>query len=349
VSVFANTREVSGRSTPNKTIAAFPDVCLSPPSPPAGPIPLPYPVTGMASDTTDGTGSVKIKGKEVGKKNGVKYSKVMGDEPATSGLGASVTSHKITGPLKFAAYSFDVFFEKGGAERFMDVTTQNHMNTPGTSPGFNVAGLNALAAVVGDPCAALQQANKDTFAAIADPANAPEATEADKAKLKSFAQSGTISHSVLDGCGPRTAQRGTSSGVVRRHDNSFSKPADSSEGNLMDHPEGEKNKKGKVKKRVKSKICPESGVSHPRGGMHAHSEPGILEQVDFAKCPGATLTMAIDWHQANPSNRKKPNLRDDACGNCKKVLAAACLCIDIVLCNKDGGTRDGCEEPEEER
>src|SRR5690606_10979010 len=69
MSVYANGREVSGKATPNKTIAAFPDVCMSPPSPPAGPIPIPYPNFGMASDTTDGCSSVFVKGKEAGKKN----------------------------------------------------------------------------------------------------------------------------------------------------------------------------------------------------------------------------------------------------------------------------------------
>ena len=132
MTVYANGREISGKATPNKTIAAFPDVCMSPPSPPAGPIPLPYPITGVASNTTDGTSSVYVRGKEAGKKNGVKYSKVDGNQPATQSFGAGVISHKITGPLKFAAYSFDVFLEKGGAERFMDMTTQNHTNQGNT-------------------------------------------------------------------------------------------------------------------------------------------------------------------------------------------------------------------------
>ena len=79
--VFANGKEVSGKATPNKTPAAVPDVCLSPPSPPAGPIPIPYPITGMASDSADGSGSVHIKKKETGKKNGSKYSKVNGNQP----------------------------------------------------------------------------------------------------------------------------------------------------------------------------------------------------------------------------------------------------------------------------
>ena len=62
----------------------------------------------MASDTSDGASSVMVKGKEVGKKNASVYAKITGDQPATHSFGAGVVSHKIKGPLKFAAYSFDV-------------------------------------------------------------------------------------------------------------------------------------------------------------------------------------------------------------------------------------------------
>ena len=38
--VFANGREVSAEKDDNRTMGAMPDVCLSPPSPPAGPVPV---------------------------------------------------------------------------------------------------------------------------------------------------------------------------------------------------------------------------------------------------------------------------------------------------------------------
>ena len=41
--VFANGLEVSCEKATNQSLAAMPDICLSPPSPPAGPIPIPYP------------------------------------------------------------------------------------------------------------------------------------------------------------------------------------------------------------------------------------------------------------------------------------------------------------------
>ena len=131
--VFANGREISGKASDNKSIAAFPDVCMSPPSPPAGPIPLPYPNTAMASDTADGSKTVKIGGKEVGLKNASTYSKSNGDEPATNSFGANVVSHKIQGPLRFAAWSSDVKIEGQNVIRLGDMTTHNHTNAQGSA------------------------------------------------------------------------------------------------------------------------------------------------------------------------------------------------------------------------
>ena len=58
------------------------DICQTPTSP--GPIPIPYPNTAMASDTTSGSKSVKISGKEVMLKDKSYYEKSTGDEAGTS-------------------------------------------------------------------------------------------------------------------------------------------------------------------------------------------------------------------------------------------------------------------------
>ena len=65
--VYANGREISCKSGDGTSICAFPDVCMTPPENPATPpgVPVPYPNTGMSSDTTDGSKTVKIGGKEV--------------------------------------------------------------------------------------------------------------------------------------------------------------------------------------------------------------------------------------------------------------------------------------------
>jgi hypothetical protein len=53
--------------------------------------------------------------------------------------GTGLMSHTITGKTKFGAYSFDVRFEKSGAERFMDITLSNHMNPTECAPSPSVA------------------------------------------------------------------------------------------------------------------------------------------------------------------------------------------------------------------
>ena len=60
---FSNSREVSSKKSDGKTTAAMPDTCLSPPSPPAGPVPVPYPNTSSASDSQKGSKKVKMGGK----------------------------------------------------------------------------------------------------------------------------------------------------------------------------------------------------------------------------------------------------------------------------------------------
>ena len=81
--VFANGREVSAGKDDNASFGAMPDVCLSPPTPPAGPIPIPYPNFSKASDTNNGTRTVRIGGKQVSIKNSSNYKKSNGDEAAT--------------------------------------------------------------------------------------------------------------------------------------------------------------------------------------------------------------------------------------------------------------------------
>jgi hypothetical protein len=131
--VFANGREVSAKKDGNESICAMPDVCNSPPSPPAGPIPIPYPNTAYTSNTSSGSKTVFIGGDEVGLKNASDYKKSTGDEAATRGLGMNLTTHTIQGKMHHAAWSMDVKIEGKNAIRHMDMTTHNHMNTPGTA------------------------------------------------------------------------------------------------------------------------------------------------------------------------------------------------------------------------
>jgi hypothetical protein len=63
--VFVNGREVSSKKSDGKTVAAFPDVARTPESPPAGPVPIPYPNMGRSTDTAEGSKKIKADGNPV--------------------------------------------------------------------------------------------------------------------------------------------------------------------------------------------------------------------------------------------------------------------------------------------
>ena len=124
--VYANGREVSAGKEDNASLGAMPDVCLSPPTPPAGPIPIPYPNFSQASDTDDGTRTVQVGGGQVGIKDKSTYKKSTGDEAATKAQGMGVVSHQIQNTTYFSAWSFDVKLEGQNAVRHLDMTTHNN-------------------------------------------------------------------------------------------------------------------------------------------------------------------------------------------------------------------------------
>jgi hypothetical protein len=170
--VYANGREVSCKAADGKSICAFPDVCLTPPPPPAGFIPVPYPNTGFATDTTNGSKTVQISGKEVMLKNKSFFKKSTGDEAATRSTPMAVLTHTITGKVYFTSWSMDVKIEGENVVRMADLTTHNHMSVPGNTPTWPYVDEVAVA----DPnhpchndhekereaCAALDQSNKRT-------------------------------------------------------------------------------------------------------------------------------------------------------------------------------------------
>lgn len=144
--VYANGEAIACKSGDGKVIAAFPDVCLSPPSPPAGPIPIPYPDTSFAKDMKEGSKSVKINGNELMLKDKSFYkSSPLGDEAATRSFGGSVITHTITGKTYFVAWSMDVKVEGENVDRHVDLTTSNHNPYPGGTPPMPNTEMQALA------------------------------------------------------------------------------------------------------------------------------------------------------------------------------------------------------------
>ncbi|MEY4561753.1 MAG: hypothetical protein RLZZ618_1030 [Pseudomonadota bacterium] len=149
--VYANNMEVSCKAAAGKSICAFPDVCFTPPLTPATPpgIPIPYPNTGMASDATDGSTSVKISGKEVMLKNKSYFKTSTGDEAGSAPKKGVVTS-KIKGKVFFNAWSMDVKVEGENVVRNLDVTTHNHASMPGNSPVWPY--MDEMAIALDHPC-----------------------------------------------------------------------------------------------------------------------------------------------------------------------------------------------------
>ncbi|WP_342376381.1 DUF4150 domain-containing protein [Myxococcus stipitatus] len=133
--VFANGMEVAHQAGDAKVMAAFPDVCLSPPPPPAGPVPIPYPNTSFAKDLKKGSSSVTVGGKPVALKGKSYYqTSPLGDEAATRNFGGSALTHTITGKTYFQAHSMDVVMEGKNVCRHLDLTTSNHASYPGSTP-----------------------------------------------------------------------------------------------------------------------------------------------------------------------------------------------------------------------
>jgi hypothetical protein len=150
--VFANMMEVSCKSANGKSICAFPDVCFTPPTTPATPpgVPIPYPNTGMASDTTSGSTSVKISGKEVMLKDKSYFKKSTGDEAGAAPKKGIVTSVN-RGKVYFAAWSMDVKAEGENVVRHLDITTHNHASKPPNPPPM--AHVDDMSAAVKKACA----------------------------------------------------------------------------------------------------------------------------------------------------------------------------------------------------
>jgi len=149
--VYANGREIACKAGGGKSPAAVPDVCMTPPENPATPpgVPVPYPNTGFEGDTTDGTRSVLISGKEVMQKNKSYYSKSTGDEAGCAAKKGVVSSVN-RGKCYFTSWSFDVVFEGYEVPRHVDLVTHNHASpTTNTPPWANVSKMR----VDGNSCA----------------------------------------------------------------------------------------------------------------------------------------------------------------------------------------------------
>lgn len=151
--VYADGWEIAGKSGMNKSISRFPDVCLSPPSPPAGPIPVPYPDTSFSSDLKEGSQTVKLGGQPAALAQQSYYKpSVLGDEAATRAFGMNILSHTITGKTYFRAWSMDVKIEGKNVCRHLDITTSNHACDPTTTAPVVTTEAQTLAKIIAGKC-----------------------------------------------------------------------------------------------------------------------------------------------------------------------------------------------------
>lgn len=166
--VYANNREVACKSSSGKSICAFPDVCFTPPQTPATPpgVPIPYPNTGMASDTADGSRSVQISGEEVMLKNKSYFKKSTGDEAGCAPKKGMVSSEN-TGKVYFLAWSMNVEIEGENVVRNLDLTTHNHRNPPNEAVPWPWTAAMAFARGRG-PCKEMGTAIKENCTGLGD-------------------------------------------------------------------------------------------------------------------------------------------------------------------------------------
>ncbi|MCA9500782.1 MAG: DUF4150 domain-containing protein [Nitrospira sp.] len=322
--VFANGREISAKKSNNKTIAKMPDVCLSPPSPPAGPIPIPYPNFAKSKDTTGGTKKVLIGGAEVGLKGKSKYKKSVGDKPATRNFGASIVSHGLEGPVHHQAGSFDVKFEGTNVVRFGDLTTGNHSN-PGLPPGPDMGGVAPGATEAG--CKALHAKNDQERERLSKARRKKGDQRRAHRGVRSAAR-GNTTISTASWMGPGQILKAASKAVIHKYDSSFS------EGHTTKDIKKRTSKDGK---KVSSGAC--GGHKYAKTSMPhtSHTEARIIEEIFKAnpKPTGGTLVLAVNW----PGGPAKGKRTCDPCTHCQELICAVSKpapgCLDIVLCSDE--------------
>jgi hypothetical protein len=317
--VYANGKEVAAKKSDNQSIAAMPDVCLSPPSPPAGPIPIPYPNFSAASDMADGTKTVKIAGDEVGMKDQSNYKTSKGDEAATKSLGMGVVTHGIQGKTFFAAWSSDVMFEGANAVRFMDMTTGNHSSDPPNSADTTVCtGTPSAPPEKKKDCKELQDDNDKARTTPPCPSPSQQAARTTLTTGQYQAPGGGL-----------TSVKGFSRQLIGK--NGWSKGV--GPGNS-------------------SKLGGCAGFDYKRKSFMPHSshtEARIIEDLFQSPPVGGplgslgTLTMRIQWNKAD-------GVAAGPCDACEDLICSAIKCgLDIHICSDDDvdngseGTKPECQ------
>ncbi len=121
-------------TTENGQALAVPDVCKTPS--PAGPVPVPYPNTGMCNQARGNSVTKKVKiclKPALTKKSIIVQSS--GDEPGTAG---GVISGQNKGPVSYKTFSQKVYLE-GAPAVFLSCTTAHNGNNANCPVGAQIA------------------------------------------------------------------------------------------------------------------------------------------------------------------------------------------------------------------
>lgn len=187
--VYANGMSVACKAAEGKSVAATPDVCFTPPLSPATPpgVPIPYPNTGMASDTTEGSKTVLISDQEIMLKDRSYFKQSTGDEAGNTPKKGIVTS-KIRGQVNFCAWSMNVKVEGENVPRHLDLTLHNEASLPANTPTWPYLHKASVTKGTG-PCKNEMKAERTacgTPAAKKDPCSSKSCQKARKCMLAPF-------------------------------------------------------------------------------------------------------------------------------------------------------------------
>lgn len=127
ITVYNEGNGLFHKGSPGQGIAPG-DVCLTPPPPPTGPVPIPYINSLRAGDLSAGSKTVSVDGNPTALEDSSYLSTSTGDEAGTQG--GNVITHKTKGKGYFKFWSLTLQIEGKGAARHGDPMGQNCTSDP---------------------------------------------------------------------------------------------------------------------------------------------------------------------------------------------------------------------------
>ncbi|GJH29934.1 PAAR-like domain-containing protein [Caballeronia novacaledonica] len=329
--VFANGREVSCKSDGNHCNGAMPDVCLTPPPPPAGPLPIPYPNFSDDGTTDDGTCDVQIGGKTVGQKNKSTFKNSKGNEAATRAQGMGVITHNISGATSHTAWSMNVKGENENITRHLDMTTHNHGSPPTNGAVTVKMGALERASPAEPECQELQEKNKTTRKALGQNDATSTVTTAN------FTPAGGGAPQTVWSCSRALDRIAAAGKAIAGYCKGLGFKEEKIDIQTSNGPR-------KAKKANDTNMCQKAkdrnfAYTNDINTMRphtSHTESRIIEslmsQAPGGDMTGATLKMAINWQ--SKSKEGETMQQDVPCSSCHRVLCAAAECgLKIILCS----------------